>query len=150
MKHDACIRSPDPDRPFRIRLLALLAVAGVLAASTPSGANQVFKACGKKWLRQVEKLPPEQLAWLLETRFTEITKDLDGDGAVDTLTLTNLVPESAGYYQCLITNLGGSAYSDTAVLGVSPSACTTDINGGGVIDAADLGILLGVFGASCP
>jgi hypothetical protein len=53
--------------------------------------------------------------------------DTDGDGAGDTV------------------------IGSVTVRGVASAApCVGDLNGDGLIDAADLGILLGVFGLACP
>lgn len=69
-------------------LVALVATVGFLVA-TSVRANQVYKACGKKWARQAAKLPPDQLAWLMEQRAAELDRDLDGDGLADHLIMTS-------------------------------------------------------------
>jgi len=48
-------------------------------------------------------------------------------------------------------NVGDTVIGSQTVRGVPTAApCVGDLNGDGVIDTADLGILLGVFGAPCP
>ena len=47
----------------------------------------------------------------------------------------------------VFTHLDAGAYEFG---GCTSSACAADINGDGVIDTADLGILIGVFGSNCP
>ncbi len=89
MKQQTSIRSPGSLCRWTRLLAGLIAVAGMLAVATDSGANQVYKSCGRKWLKQAQKLPAEQLSWMLEARSTELTKDLDGDGVADTLIMTN-------------------------------------------------------------
>lgn len=87
--------------PRRFELFALLfALAGLLAASAPCDANQVYKRCGKKWLRQAKNLTPAQLSWLLEERSAELTRDLDGDGTADTLSMTS----TPSYRSCDLKN----------------------------------------------
>lgn len=73
------------------RFALILLLAGVIALALPasSQANQVFKACGKKWVKQVRKLAPEQLAWMTQERSASFAGDLDGDGRKDTLTVAN-------------------------------------------------------------
>ena len=89
MKHDVENRVPD-HLVRRSRLLAaILAVAVALALAARSEANQVYKACGDKWLKQARKLQPEELAWMLEKRTAQVARDLDADGAEDTVTMNN-------------------------------------------------------------
>ncbi len=73
-----------------LRLLAWC-LAGVVAmvAAPDLQANQVYKACGQKWLRKAKHLTPEQRSWLMERRSAEFAVDLDGDGADDTITMTS-------------------------------------------------------------
>ncbi len=89
MKYDTIPRIPN--RPLRRarRLAVLLFVAVALTFAARSEANQVYKDCGQKWLKQAKKLQPEELAWMLEKRTAEVVKDLDGDGTDDTVTMTN-------------------------------------------------------------
>jgi hypothetical protein len=55
-----------------------------------------------------------------------------------------------------VTDLNGDGVTDTADLGVlisafgSHGATPADLNGDGAVDTADLGILIGAFGTSCP
>lgn len=69
--------------------IAWLLAAAALLLSPAADANQVFKDCRKSWVKQTQKLSPDQLAWRLQQRFAEMQRDLDGDGLLDTLTLTN-------------------------------------------------------------
>ena len=71
------------------RIVSLIAALGLLATVTGADANQVYKACGKKWARQAAKLTPEQLAWLMEQRAARLDRDLDGDGLDDQITMTS-------------------------------------------------------------
>lgn len=73
----------------RAILCLLLGLCVVLSTSSALHANQVSKACGKKWAARAMKLSQEQLAWMLEQRVAEVTADLDQDGKPDTLTLTS-------------------------------------------------------------
>ncbi len=89
MKHE--LTRPARGRRPRGRpiLVALLACAALLIVPAAAGANQVFKPCKKDWVKQTKKLSPEQLSWRLEERSAEVKQDLDGDGLIDTLILTN-------------------------------------------------------------
>ncbi len=72
------------------RLLAwCLAGAFAMAMAPELSANQVYKACGPKWLRKAKTLSPQQWEWLVEQRSVEFAVDLDGDGADDTITMTS-------------------------------------------------------------
>ncbi len=73
-----------------LRLLAWC-LAGVVAvtAAPDLEANQVYKACGQKWLRKAKKLTPDQWSWLIEKRVAEVAVDVDGDGVDDTITMTS-------------------------------------------------------------
>ncbi len=72
------------------RLLAWCLTAVVAAGlAPPLHANQVYKACGQKWLRKARALAPEQRAWLLESRSAEFAVDLDGDGVDDIIKMTS-------------------------------------------------------------
>ncbi len=66
-------------------------LAGVVAlvAAPDLQANQVYKACGHKWLRKAKSLTVEQQAWLMEARSAEFAVDLDGDGIDDTIKMTS-------------------------------------------------------------
>ena len=48
---------------------SLLIAAALLLAPAGAGANQVFKQCGKSWVKHTEKLLPEQLTWRMKQRF---------------------------------------------------------------------------------
>ncbi len=73
-----------------IRLLCwLVAGAALMVAPSALWANQVYKACGKKWVRQVSKLDAEKRAWMMEGRNAQVTADLDGDGRPDSIVMTN-------------------------------------------------------------
>ncbi len=88
MKH----QSTRPARVCNVRggsLASLLAIAALLLIPAGAGANQVFKQCKKDWIKQTKKLSPEQLSWRLKQRSAEVQQDLDGDGTIDTLVLTN-------------------------------------------------------------
>ncbi len=83
-------RSPRGGKPRGSPLLAPLFLgAALLMVPAEAGANQVFKPCKKDWVKQTMKLSPEQLAWRLKERTAEVRQDLDGDGLIDTLVLTN-------------------------------------------------------------
>ncbi len=72
------------------RLLVWCLAGLIVAAAAPAlHANQVYKACGQKWLRKAKSLAPEQRAWLMESRSAEHAVDLDGDGIDDTITMTS-------------------------------------------------------------
>ncbi len=66
-------------------------LAGVVAvAAAPDlQANQVYKACGKKWLRKAKTLSTQQWEWLVERRSAELVADLDGDGVDDKILMTS-------------------------------------------------------------
>ncbi len=68
-------------------LVALLFTISFLAPPGTADANQVYNACGKKWFKKAQGLPQEQLDWTLKGRTATLTKDLDGDGGIDTLTV---------------------------------------------------------------
>lgn len=89
MKYDTNTRTLS--RPLRRarRLAVLFSIAVALTFAAHSEANQVYKNCGQKWIKQAKKLQPEELAWMLEQRTAEVVKDLDGDGVDDTVTMTN-------------------------------------------------------------
>ncbi len=70
-------------------LASLLLSAALLMVPAGAGANQVFKQCKKDWVKQTKKLSPEQLSWRVKQRTAEVRQDLDGDGLIDTLMLTN-------------------------------------------------------------
>ncbi len=77
---------------FNLRCLplaVLLLGTALLLVPAAAEANQVFKTCRKSWVKQTEKLSPEQLAWRMKQRFAEVRIDLDRDGLIDTLVLTN-------------------------------------------------------------
>ncbi|MCB9838701.1 MAG: FG-GAP repeat protein [Phycisphaeraceae bacterium] len=69
---------------------------------------------------------------------------------VTTPTLT-VVPslENVGIYDVVVTSFSGTKASDAAVLAVR-NKLPSDLNGDGIVDTADLGILLGVFGTTTP
>ena len=68
----------------------LLAAGIVLAlAANNAGANQVYKACGKKWAKKAAKLPQEKLAWMLAKSSAEAVRDLDRDGRDDRILMTS-------------------------------------------------------------
>lgn len=71
--------------------LILLFITGtaVLLLPARSDANQVYKACGKKWAKEAAKLEPDQLSWMSEQRSGKFTGDLDDDGTPDTVAMTN-------------------------------------------------------------
>ncbi len=89
MKYDTNTRIPNRPLGRAWRLAVLLSVVAALTFAARSEANQVYKHCGQKWLKQAKKLQPEELAWMLEKRTAQVVKDLDGDGANDTVTMTN-------------------------------------------------------------
>ena len=78
-----------PNSPVRLLVWAL-AAAAALALPADALANQVYKACGPKWLRKAGKLTAEQKSWLIEQRAAEHTVDIDGDGAADTIRMTSM------------------------------------------------------------
>lgn len=89
MKHPDIVsarRSRPPSSTFAPSLLVAMVL---LLTPAAADANQVFKACGKSWVKQTKKLSPEQLDWRMKQRFAEAQQDLDGDGLLDTLVLTN-------------------------------------------------------------
>jgi len=57
--------------------------------------------------------------------------------------------ESVGVYDVVVTGPGGSVTSDQALFGLRIDL-PADINGDCIVDTADLGILIGTFGQSCP
>ena len=73
----------------RLLLAWLVVGAAVMAAPATVRANQVYKACGKKWVRQAAKLEAEKVTWMMQARAAQMTRDLDGDGRADTLVMTN-------------------------------------------------------------
>ncbi len=75
-------------RPMSFIVPLAVAVA-LLLIPAAADANQVFKVCGKSWLKQTKKLTLEQLEWRMQQRAAEVQQDLDGDGLLDTLVLTN-------------------------------------------------------------
>ncbi len=79
-----------PFHSLRSALILLLILGtAVLLLPSRSDANQVFKACGKKWAKEAAKLQPEQLSWLSEQRSGKFAGDLDGDGTPDAVKMTN-------------------------------------------------------------
>jgi len=68
--------------------------------------------------------------------------------ATDTL---SIAPSSAteGAYDVVISNFDGSTISDSSTLAVI-NPLPADINGDGIVDTADLGILIGSFGMMTP
>ncbi len=87
MTRPATSRLPFPVRPKV--LVAVGVVAGALAMASVAGANQVYKACGKKWARKAAKLETEQLAWMMKRSSAEILRDVDGDGREDRIVMTS-------------------------------------------------------------
>ncbi len=72
------------------RLLAWCLAGVVAAAAAPDlQANQVYKGCGKKWLRKAKTLSTQQWEWLVERRSAELVADLDGDGVDDKILMTS-------------------------------------------------------------
>ncbi len=89
MKHRPTRSAGSSGSRGRPLLTSLLVAAALLLAPAVAGANQVFKQCRKDWVKQSKKLSPEQLGWRLQEASAELQKDLDGDGLIDTLVLTN-------------------------------------------------------------
>lgn len=69
------------------KLFIALAAALTLTAPGNLHANQVFKACGKKWVAKAKKLEAAKLGWMLQKRNAEMNADLDRDGRSDVLTV---------------------------------------------------------------
>jgi hypothetical protein len=68
----------------------------------------------------------------------------------DELTIFSQGPSMTGIYSCLVSDASGNTVtSDPAVIAARPS-CTGDVNSDGVVDLADLNLILSVFGSVCP
>jgi len=76
------------------------------------------------------------------------TAALDALTTLVTLTITGAKPSDSGQYTVRFTNACGNAVSLAAVVDVA-SDCPADLNGDGVVDGGDLGLLLGAWGP-CP
>ena len=70
-----------------LRVVLLFMVLALVVAMPTAEAQDVSKACGKKWLRAAKKLSQDQLKWMLDKRFAELAVDLDGDGLDDRIEL---------------------------------------------------------------
>ncbi len=70
-----------------------------------------------------------------------------GGATTSTLIITGATPADAGEYDVLVTNVfsGCASESQAATLSVA-GICPGDVNGDGVVDLGDLGILLANFG----
>ncbi|MCP3957182.1 MAG: hypothetical protein GY719_04960 [bacterium] len=73
----------------RFLAVGVLAALALVAAPSELYANQVYKACGSKWLRKAKKLEASQKVWLMEKRSAEAAVDLDGDGRDDVIKMTS-------------------------------------------------------------
>jgi len=91
---------------------------------------------------QIPPIPPGS-SWAVDS-FFDIAYDLGRRG---------LNEDNMGDILFLIDtdgdNVGDTVIGSLTVRGV-PAPCPTDINGDGVVDTADLGLLIGAFGMMCP
>ena len=69
--------------------LVLGMLLSVLASPGALRGQEVAKACGPKWAKKAATLDAEQLNWMLARVAVKVTRDLDGDGELDTITLSN-------------------------------------------------------------
>ncbi|MFO0874158.1 MAG: immunoglobulin domain-containing protein [Phycisphaerales bacterium] len=87
--------------------------------------------------------PPPTFQW----RHEGVTL-MDGDGiggaTSDTLVVANAAGGDAGAYDVVVTDACGETMSRTAVVIV---LCAADLDANGTVDSADLGVMLGAWGA---
>jgi protocatechuate 3,4-dioxygenase beta subunit len=108
--------------------------------SVEAGATAVFSAAGTG-------STPLTFRWYRDGELVENDARVSG-ATTSTLTITDVEAGDAGTYVCGSHNSCGSGASAGATLAIE-GACIADLNGDGVVNGGDLGLMLASWGA-CP